>query len=191
MYPADTATMGITPAFAGNTLCACSHSSFLRDHPRIRGEYLSYGASTLCHIGSPPHSRGILLSQRHTRLLVGITPAFAGNTERIWTTGTTWRDHPRIRGEYQSLRGMKASTSGSPPHSRGILFDALRIRGGAGITPAFAGNTVISEMEICVLGDHPRIRGEYRTSHNPLFPSVGSPPHSRGIRIRDLARSYP
>jgi len=51
-------------------------------------------------------------------------------------------------------------------------------------TPAYAGNTIFTEM--CRLDEevHPRIRGEYylpRRCNSCLF---GSPPHTRGIPER-------
>ena len=51
-------------------------------HPRIRGEYLiSYGTIDT-QSGSPPHSRGIPLTALSVGMLIGLTPAFAGNTWR-------------------------------------------------------------------------------------------------------------
>lgn len=74
-------TLGITPAYAGNTCNREMGPSGIQDHPRLRGEYHPCWNLALHHIGSPPLTRGI-----HTGLLVknkvpGITPAYAGNTQ--------------------------------------------------------------------------------------------------------------
>ncbi|ERH20062.1 hypothetical protein HMPREF0043_00191 [Actinobaculum sp. oral taxon 183 str. F0552] len=54
---------------------------------------------------------------------------------------TTFRDHPRIRGEHG------ANTS--------------KTRRGAGIIPAYAGSTSRSSAICFCCTDHPRIRGEH------------------------------
>ena len=89
--------------------------------------------------------------------------------------------HPRIRGEYLSVEDADLEVGGSPPHSRGIPHPCLRRADEAGLTPAFAGNTGTSVMEVCPAGAHPRIRGEYSILRITLGSLRGSPPHSRGI----------
>ena len=75
---------------------------------------------------------------------------------------------------------------GSPPHTRGILrderFDLLR----NGFTPAYAGNTVGLKIGKALAEVHPRIRGEYTAMPVPWAPEPGSPPHTRGIRMRGV-----
>ena len=135
--------VGIIPAYAGNTIvryaasalsrgssphtrgtrwrCTCSHRCGW-DHPRIRGEHFGHDHVDL--------------------LLLGIIPAYAGNTHSCsivpitsggsspHTRGTpsskilscsTARDHPRIRGEHE--------------------LPALEVSVDVGIIPAYAGNT--------------------------------------------------
>ena len=74
----------------------------------------------------------------------------------------------------------RLKNSGSPPHARGkaqIVASALKI---VGITPACAGK---SECLITLnIGeqDHPRMRGEKKSSESQVGDTKGSPPHARG-----------
>ena len=52
--------LGITPAYAGNTLLKLEYATKVQDHPRIRGEYEVIVESPTFILGSPPHTRGIL-----------------------------------------------------------------------------------------------------------------------------------
>ena len=111
---------GITPACAGNTFQDRAHGFSKRDHPRLRGEYLSHSFSGRTLAGSPPLARGIQfktnISTKHFR----ITPACAGNTKRSFSLWWLNRDHPRLRGEYWKLSEHLFVTMGSPPLARGI-----------------------------------------------------------------------
>ena len=49
----------ITPAYAGNTLRYRYATREIRDHPRIRGEYVTDAIKDVKNPGSPPHTRGI------------------------------------------------------------------------------------------------------------------------------------
>ena len=91
------------------------------------------------------------------------------------------RDHPRLRGEYGKwIRGDRMKL-GSPPLARGILSNIGAYAVGTGITPACAGNTSSFVSTARMLGDHPRLRGEYSDKILGSSPSVGSPPLARGI----------
>ena len=60
------------------------HSKFNEYHysrsPRIRGEHTHFGEGHIIEWGSPPHTRGTQNLDLGIRLLLGITPAYAGNT---------------------------------------------------------------------------------------------------------------
>ena len=78
---------------------------------------------------------------------------------------------------------------GSPPHTRGIRpFHLCRVQC-PGITPAHAGNTQLFLFWYLVLRDHPRTRGEYSLIKVLSDMSMGSPPHTRGIRRRKKERT--
>ena len=74
------AAVRFTPAYAGNTLGALGEAALVKVHPRIRGEYSK--TSLICHVklGSPPHTRGILIALHACLGFPGFTPAYAGNT---------------------------------------------------------------------------------------------------------------
>ena len=76
----------IIPAYAGNT-----HQNGVRvrtcgDHPRVCGEHLQGHGSILALGGSSPRMRGTLVHIGKLHGLLGIIPAYAGNTERtdVW-----------------------------------------------------------------------------------------------------------
>ena len=94
--------IGITPACAGNTSSAFSASCFAWDHPRLRGEYCCAKSLTSTISGSPPLARGILPEAVSDLQPPGITPACAGNTYSYLHIPISFRDHPRLRGEYSS-----------------------------------------------------------------------------------------
>ena len=89
--------------------------------------------------GSPPRMRG--KGHRMARLPSppGITPAYAGKSQREQRRGMCSKDHPRVCGEKCYQRVGMVKQPGSPPRMRGKVGVALGVDGGAGITPAYAG----------------------------------------------------
>ena len=59
---------------------------------------------------------------------------------------------------------MSFSTSGSSPLTRGTLLPVLAVELRAGIIPAYAGNTLLPMHSLFPRWDHPRLRGEHKTS---------------------------
>ena len=53
----------------------------------------------------------------------------------------------------------------------------------AGITPAYAGNTIRENELRYKMGDHPRLRGEHYQSSLKDICGIGSPPPTRGTLI--------
>ena len=72
-----------------------------KDHPRLRGEYLKIRFIERKGIGSSPLARGILVLNEIIKGSTGIIPACAGNTLFFTPVMVLFRDHPRLRGEYQ------------------------------------------------------------------------------------------
>ena len=72
--------LGITPARAGNTSISISTLFLSEDHPRACGEHKAVGNPCRESLGSPPRVRGTHLSISYLTLMIGITPARAGNT---------------------------------------------------------------------------------------------------------------
>ena len=131
-----------------------------RDHPRIRGEKGLVLHRTGSGQGSPPHTRGKVVSDgtgigRHR-----ITPAYAGKRPSANIRECVTRDHPRIRGEKILHRFLCQLRLGSPPHTRGKESISSVLKSLSGITPAYAGKRVVSREAARLAGDHPRIRGE-------------------------------
>ena len=152
----------ITPAYAGNTESPPTSFQVCWDHPRLRGEYYSTIGVAIVTAGSPPLTRGIPKGTAAQNRDYGITPAYAGNTPDSCPSRQRAWDHPRLRGEYSHPSGRVPAPPGSPPLTRGILLRTLHLVLIAGITPAYAGNTAISNSALCDTEDHPRLRGEYK-----------------------------
>ncbi len=92
---------------------------------------------------------------------------------------TTW-DHPRSRGEHCGSTSRPRSPTGSPPLARGAPHPRPRPRRSRGITPARAGSTCGSSVLLGPTVDHPRSRGEHRSTVASTGPASGSPPLARG-----------
>ena len=133
----------------------------LKDHPRLRGEYVPLDIMIRHVPGSPPLARGIPVTMESWWMWTGITPACAGNTRRSSSCRRSYRDHPRLRGEYGIAIPLSCPAWGSPPLARGILVDTFSAKGWRGITPACAGNTISRPAAVRLSRDHPRLRGEY------------------------------
>ena len=98
--------------------------------------------------------------------MIGITPAYAGNTFRIQNPRKQGRDHPRLRGEHLCYLCSLATPRGSPPPTRGTPHTAKVYFSQGGITPAYAGNTYDEKGFRLVTWDHPRLRGEHLAGHD-------------------------
>ena len=113
---------GIIPAHAGKTKGSRPAHSQPWDHPRSRGENHLPGLTHADDGGSSPLTRG-----KHANVGVrlvegGIIPAHAGKTAGMHVSISTDRDHPRSRGENQSIAPGATEISGSSPLTRGKLF---------------------------------------------------------------------
>ena len=113
----------ITPAYAGNTTRRPLRLFNYKDHPRLRGEH-NNSVSGISHIeGSPPPTRGTR-SRFFSRCFMGrITPAYAGNTDLTALHQDLHWDHPRLRGEHTTGWKGTGSATGSPPPTRGTLYN--------------------------------------------------------------------
>ena len=70
---------------------------------------------------------------------------------------------------------------GSPPRVRGVLSISSCPEVPDRITPACAGSTVVNEVQIPVVWDHPRVCGEYMEIRSYDYGDSGSPPRVRGV----------
>ena len=130
-----------TPAHAGNTHPEILFLLRLQVHPRSRGEYKALDLFRGFYLGSPPLTRGILSNYFFLPLRYRFTPAHAGNTVLTAALSLSIEVHPRSRGEYTGLNALRIFALGSPPLTRGILSQDLRLCSITRFTPAHAGNT--------------------------------------------------
>ena len=98
------AQLGITPAYAGNTVKGIKALREQEDHPRVCGKYLKMLQMLLMIMGSPPRMREILVPRNQAFFKIGITPAYAGNTHINLIGDKAIEDHPRVCGKYQSFQ---------------------------------------------------------------------------------------
>ena len=176
----DRCRAGIIPAYAGSTGHRARAPCTGGDHPRIRGEH-HYSIENIDIVpGSSPHTRGALTIGIDELEALGIIPAYAGSTRRQVVARDVLRDHPRIRGEHACLRQSVMGRPGSSPHTRGAREHDRGAAPGVGIIPAYAGSTPVAFNGQDRRRDHPRIRGEHRTTFTVSTKPMGSSPHTRG-----------
>ena len=73
-------TLGIIPAYAGNTMACRPFLRPIRDHPRVCGEHSSNVMIFGVGAGSSPRMRGTPTRPCTSSVRSGIIPAYAGNT---------------------------------------------------------------------------------------------------------------
>ena len=91
---------GIIPAYAGNTHGSPQPRTSPRDHPRVCGEHRVHFVGPVHASGSSPRMRGTHVQRTFDLQLVGIIPAYAGNTAVPPIPPSARRDHPRVCGEH-------------------------------------------------------------------------------------------
>ena len=89
-----------------------------------------------------------------------ITPAWAGKSFSITARGRVRRDHPRVGGEKPQALPIRQALKGSPPRGRGKDVKGNRWDKLPGITPAWAGKSVLTILLAYSGKDHPRVGGE-------------------------------
>ena len=114
------------------------------DHPRTRGEKLSYSHHTESIVGSPPHTRGKAFRLSWLCFPTRITPAHAGKSF--------------------CCKAVHFVKVGSPPHTRGKVSHIPSPSSQSRITPAHAGKRREGISQRATVKDHPRTRGEMTTT---------------------------
>ena len=115
---------GIIPAYAGNTHGQGVALYLGRDHPRVCGEHPYYYQIHITPQGSSPRMRGTRTIDLRQRGILGIIPAYAGNTQRRILASAGRGDHPRVCGEHVRENRTTAWLTGSSPRMRGTHTDA-------------------------------------------------------------------
>ena len=72
---------GIIPAYAGNTGAIFEQETDGWDHPRVCGEHAAGEWKWYYDKGSSPRMRGTPIGRTMTLPVIGIIPAYAGNTD--------------------------------------------------------------------------------------------------------------
>ncbi len=111
---------------------------------------------------------------------VGITPACAGSRRQVPPLRSSFRDHPRVRGEQHSHTQPIHQWQESPPRARGAAREPHKDVVAAGIIPACAGSRPASACRGGGRWDHPRVRGEQSHLYRQADRENGSPPRARG-----------
>ena len=171
---------GITPAWAGKSICLALPITAPRDHPRVGGEKLRCMCTCVWTWGSPPRGRGKAFIRMGAGLAAGITPAWAGKRSWVHSICRFPQDHPRVGGEKPAVAAHVRAQLGSPPRGRGKDYpdcpEELRFR----ITPAWAGKRISSAKPALTHRDHPRVGGEKQVPETHVSRTRGSPPRGRG-----------
>ena len=157
----------------------------LRDHPRVCGEHPTTRPNTSTSLGSSPRMRGTRSGGSSVSSLIGIIPAYAGNTRALTVISHACRDHPRVCGEHHRTLLGRRLQRGSSPRMRGTPGLECEGVGLAGIIPAYAGNTVTRVGCMLCPGDHPRVCGEHMFPCRWIRVPSGSSPRMRGTLLDD------
>ena len=97
---------------------------------------------------SPPRVRGKGLCKDFHLCDVGITPAYAGKScSPSVSTWIRW-DHPRVCGEKKTVNPKTDKRVGSPPRMRGKAEFFPMLPHDPGITPAYAGKSMMLHHSI-------------------------------------------
>ena len=93
--------------------------------------------------------------------------------------GGPW-DHPRVCGEKRNSGKIIEFRKGSPPRMRGKVLSFANSPTSSGITPAYAGKSLVDWRREHAERDHPRVCGEKPHGSMLCPPILGSPPRMRG-----------
>ena len=198
----------LIPATAENTKRHRTHASSLRlipartgsirvtrqteaptpAHPRSRGEHRIRHGRPCAPVGSSPLARGTYsrLTLRH--LVLRLIPARAGNMAAVRAPAWSLSAHPRSRGEHPPDFWAHFTESGSSPLARGTSVAWARLKSGARLIPARAGNISQSLRTIKPAAAHPRSRGEHVGAFQASLRFVGSSPLARGTYIKSSSQ---
>ena len=117
-----------------------------------------------------------------------ITPAYAGKSLPEELEQALPKDHPRVCGEKACMQCTLQGHGGSPPRMRGKGRRNGRAFPGNGITPAYAGKSILPHLFDCAGWDHPRVCGEKFFNVSSVWSLTGSPPRMRGKGLQNLSR---
>ena len=120
----------------------------------------------------------------------GLIPAHAGKTRSTFGQETSWRAHPRSRGENLSFMSERLAPWGSSPLTRGKPDQRRRHALRVGLIPAHAGKTPTRHTVAPCPWAHPRSRGENSGAVDGGRDGLGSSPLTRGKRKSPRQSGY-
>ena len=174
---------GIIPAYAGNTYRLSDLRKHVQDHPRVCGEHVRGWKFRSSKGGSSPRMRGTPTLTLYVRAMMGIIPAYAGNTVSCGGKRLVRGDHPRVCGEHAAFSAVAVRPMGSSPRMRGTRMCSNVHTIHAGIIPAYAGNTLVPIPARKSWRDHPRVCGEHLWLSQCAALRAGSSPRMRGTPL--------
>ena len=149
-------------------------------HPRSRGENTLSVMVFISGSGSSPLTRGKRFNVAFRELADRLIPAHAGKTMCDGRTLSSFRAHPRSRGENREGPRSTVRRPGSSPLTRGkqasICVRTARRR----LIPAHAGKTHGHGLPLARQTAHPRSRGENDVRRENFVSAPGSSPLTRG-----------
>ena len=123
----------------------------------------------------------------HVVIRQGITPAYAGKSDKISSKSIRVKDHPRLCGEKMLQSNSVSPFSGSPPPMRGKVIIRIVFCETCRITPAYAGKRSFPCPSASGFrGSPPPMRGKAVSMQSPptryrITPAyAGKSPHARG-----------
>ena len=200
---------GLIPAWAGNTRLEQPRLWCRGAHPRVGGEHLDPEDDEDVARGSSPRGRGTHPDRNVDLDGRGLIPAWAGNTAPAAPGVGGVRAHPRVGGEHMTAVCRAPATRahprvggehvtgsggtllpGSSPRGRGTLAVKAGDGSGAGLIPAWAGNTASAPRTAPGPWAHPRVGGEHVGNVCWARPRTGSSPRGRGTRSGCVERVW-
>ena len=172
--------MRLIPACAGKTSPETSPQRCNVAHPRVCGENSDLLLIYRYKLGSSPRVRGKQSSHDRNRLVVGLIPACAGKTPRVYRHSLVGPAHPRVCGENGRTHASENCFTGSSPRVRGKRVAARRAAVKEGLIPACAGKTLGRRRGGVRAWAHPRVCGENASIAGGAPMTTGSSPRVRG-----------
>ena len=109
-------------------------------------------------------------------------PAYAGNSQPVWSSHNRFPVHPRLRGELKQHGFINNRECGSSPLTRGTHSQVSCCFHQPRFIPAYAGNSLASVRHSKGASVHPRLRGELVSTLKNSNVSTGSSPLTRGTQ---------
>ena len=154
------------------------------------GEECAPRRTQTCRSGLPPRGRGRVSRSRGGGLARWITPAWAGKRAREAVVTVEARDYPRVGGEEDAVRVVRAVQAGLPPRGRGRDPLPRHPRVAPRITPAWAGKSTPGYHQKGWCQDYPRVGGEEFVLFRFGLMLLGLPPRGRGrAKVHDYFTS--